>query len=125
MIYYGRDHAIGLGSAVVVFVILWCSGALGHEWYDPRCCNEQDCRPAMSGEVEEVRGGWQVRLRNGHETFVPYGEQHTQASPDGDYHVCHITPTSPLYRRSETTSPAEMYPEAAGRFCLHVPFGGI
>lgn len=47
--------------------------AAAHGWYDPRCCDEHDCRPVEPGtvipwETPDGRLGWMVddpRLRDG------------------------------------------------------------
>lgn len=68
----------------------WWSLAWGHDGYshapfDPRCCNDRDCRPLEPHEVVPVPGGFDVL---GH--FVPFdaAEQARRRSPDGRFHAC-------------------------------------
>jgi hypothetical protein len=91
-------HALAIALCAIV-----ASGnnALGHDWYSgttnragQNCCNDYDCQ-LISGElVEEVRGGFRIRLKPGEHVmvtspvdhFVPYRDM--QASPDNKFHIC-------------------------------------
>jgi hypothetical protein len=78
----------------IVGVLLGATQALSHGWYDPYCCNDQDCAPIAPQHVAATEGGWLVTLGPGDHpmvkeprTFlVPYAD----ARPSGDdaFHAC-------------------------------------
>ena len=72
---------LALALALVGFVL----PALAHEWYDPWCCNGQDCRPIDAERVTARPDGYHVE---GYDRVVPYSE--ARPSGDTDYHVCEI-----------------------------------
>lgn len=54
---------------------------LAHYFYDPWCCDNEDCRPIAAEEVQTKADGYHVLGR-----VVPYAE--ARVSGDADYHVC-------------------------------------
>jgi len=70
---------------MVLAMVLTCGPveAEAHDFYARECCNDHDCRPAMSGEVVQVPQGWRI---------IPTGEivpqWATRRSPDGRIHRC-------------------------------------
>lgn len=75
--------------------------AFSHDGYPADCCSGQDCRPALSGEVEHLPDGRFLVVPTG-ETFARW---QVRPSFDGRYHRCLYDPSN---RRSRT-------------FCLLVP----
>jgi len=84
--------------------------ARAHDWYDPACCNGQDCQPVAFGRVTATPEGWRIVVGPGDhilakrkiDTVVPFGDRRVRQSLDQDFHVC----LSPL---------------ANTLFCLYVP----
>lgn len=108
-----------VGAALCLAVL--ATAALSHEWYDPVCCNERDCRPIDSSQVQLTPDGWVVTF-DGQKQLVPYGKQHPEKSPDGQYHICTMTPGGKPTLR--TRPPMPPY-STDRRFCLHVPPQGV
>lgn len=75
------------GAFVLAVVALWLSlPVAAHEFYDPWCCNEQDCAPYF-GVVEERQDGFWVPE---FQTLVPYNKARYDV-PSHDpyqYHLC-------------------------------------
>ena len=92
-------------------LVLAATAARGHSFYDPLCCNGQDCAPVPDGAVRATRAGWAVTLRPGDHpeitkplsAVVPFAE--ARPAEDGRFHVC-IWPRDTLR-------------------CLYVPPGGV
>lgn len=68
-----------------------------HEWYDPECCNEQDCAPAKEGELirfVDRNGvlGWLVNVPSkGIRQFVPDSSEIIRKTPSHakePHHIC-------------------------------------
>lgn len=101
----------------------WWSLAWGHDIYtkepfEPRCCNDRDCRALEPSEIETVPGGFNVLGR-----FIPFGdaEQVRRRSPDGRFHACfHMT-----YRSDGGLVPSDRLRFIAGLPCLWAPEAGI
>lgn len=86
------------GNRVIFFVLLfwtalifaifaifvWVAPAAAHSWYDPACCNDNDCAP--NDDVEEVKGGFRVPSGE----VVPYGDKRIRQSLDKRFHWCHV-----------------------------------
>lgn len=90
--------ALILGGLVLMLAAV-C--AVAHSWYDPWCCNGDDCKQIGPDEVVAGPKGFQVKGR----WFVPYGDPSIRQSQDGDYHACE-------------------YPKGTLR-CFYVPAGGV
>lgn len=71
---------IVLGVVGLVFLIAMTLVAKSHEWYDPYCCNGQDCGP-VEKEPTTTKGGY---LINGQ--VFPFSK--VRASKDNRFHVC-------------------------------------
>ena len=67
-----------IGGAVLVGNL-----ASAHDFYDEKCCHEQDCRPVKCHEVMSfgANKGWSWR-----KVFFPADRLHL--GPDGYCHVC-------------------------------------
>lgn len=59
--------------------------AYGHDFYEPMCCSEKDCKPVPTGDVQATAGGWFIVMTG--ET-IPYGHWREKKSPDGGFHRC-------------------------------------
>ena len=90
-----------LASAALFAILGFADTARAHDWYSgttnragQNCCNTYDCQQVSGELIEEVRGGFMIRLKPGQhimvstpvEHFVPYRD--LQASPDNKWHVC-------------------------------------
>lgn len=62
-------------------LVLAASSALGHSWYDPWCCNNQDCRAVHPDEVKAMPDGYHYQ-----QWVMPYSQ--ARPSGDKDFHVC-------------------------------------
>lgn len=90
---------------------LLATPAFAHSWYDPFCCNGNDCQPAPEGSVRAGKGGYTVTLPLGSHPMitadfravVPYRD--SKPSGDNEYHIC-------------------IFPKDTLR-CLYVPSGGV
>ena len=50
-----------LFMVAALLVLIWLvRPTQAHEFYDPDCCDDRDCRPAYEGEVVERPDGWRV-----------------------------------------------------------------
>jgi hypothetical protein len=70
-----------------IFAVALClagAPAGAHSWYDPYCCNDNDCQPLKPGDVTEGRNGYTIKG----EYFVPYHDKAIKPSQDGQYHWC-------------------------------------
>lgn len=59
------------------------------DWYDPQCCNQQDCRPVPQEDVDYVltpEGPGVLYKPTGYIFLSKYGK--VKASQDERYHVC-------------------------------------
>jgi hypothetical protein len=72
-----------------------------HSWYDPYCCNDNDCQPLKPADVVEGRNGYTIKG----EFFIPYRDKSIKPSQDPDFHWCE-------------------YPKGVVR-CFYVPGGGV
>jgi hypothetical protein len=92
-----------LRGALIATAIMLAEPAVSHELYPRDCCSGQDCRPALSGEIEVMADGRYL--------IVPTGEMFTRSqvrpSFDEHYHRCLYNPANPVSRT----------------FCVFVPAG--
>jgi hypothetical protein len=88
-------------ASCVAAALVFTWPALAHDHYPPDCCSGQDCRPALTGEIELTREGLYLVVPTG-ETFT---RSQVRPSFDGNFHRC-------LYDRSKTVSRT---------FCVLVP----
>lgn len=54
-------------AGILIALVVLSFAADGHEWYNEEdgrydCCNDQDCRPALPGEITWTPLGWLVVL---------------------------------------------------------------
>lgn len=49
-----------VGLFIILAMTLYTKPAKSHSWYDGYCCNENDCRQTILGEVERHADGWFV-----------------------------------------------------------------
>lgn len=85
-------------------LMLACLPAFGHSWYDPYCCNSNDCKAISPDDVVTGPKGYDVTV-NGQSFHVPYGSDRIKQSQDADFHACE-------------------YPAGTLR-CFYVPGGGV
>ena len=79
-------------------VVSLATAAIAHSWYDPYCCNDQDCAPIAISAVEVTVDGYLVTLEHGdHPAIVEGYDLHqlvpfdmAKVSQDGGYHACVI-----------------------------------
>lgn len=125
-----------LAVAACVLLLFVAVGRAHHApsgWeYPNECCSgHQDCVMIHTHNVEEVRGGYQIRLApgehphapDGFEIFVPFRQgnginRNTQIkhSGDSDYHVCIGAGGVEPYMGSSY---------GPSFYCLYVPPGGV
>lgn len=82
--------------------VLLAEEVAAHEWYDPWCCNEQDCKPVPMSSVHVTRDGYFVDETS---ELIPYRDSRIRPSGDSQFHTC--TPYGSKIR------------------CLYVPAGGM
>ena len=85
--------------------------ASAHEWYEPWCCDDRDCRPARLGEVTEQDGGYFVHSSGQHFTY-----ETARTSQDNQFHVCQYQSSGGYLQMTE--------PRTVTR-CLYVPMQGV
>jgi len=68
-----------------LFALLSNCKATAHEWYDPWCCNNRDCKPYPAESVTETPVGY--RLATGE--VVPY--RTARVSMDTQFHRCALS----------------------------------
>jgi hypothetical protein len=92
-----------LQDLCVLAALVAAGPALAHDHYPRDCCSGQDCRPALTGEIE--------LLQDGRYLVVPTGEIFTRSqvrpSFDGNFHRCLYDPSKAVSRT----------------FCVFVPAG--
>lgn len=91
----------GAAAFVVAAGLALIAPAGAHDGYPPECCSDQDCRPALPGEIELLRDGRYHVVPTG-ETFARW---QVRPSFDSRFHRC-------LYDRSNP---------ASRTFCVLVP----
>jgi hypothetical protein len=69
--------------ALIGGAVLFGNLASAHDFYDEKCCQEQDCRPVKCNEIMSFGGnkGWSWRK-------VFFAADRLHLSPDGNCHVC-------------------------------------
>ena len=69
--------------ALIGGAVLFGNLASAHDFYDEKCCQEQDCRPVNCNEIMSFGGnkGWSWRK-------VFFAADRLHLSPDGNCHVC-------------------------------------
>ena len=69
--------------ALIGGAVLFGNLASAHDFYDEKCCHEQDCRPVNCNEIMSFGGnkGWSWRK-------VFFAADWLHLSPDGNCHVC-------------------------------------
>ena len=69
--------------ALIGGAVLFGNLASAHDFYDEKCCHEQDCRPVNCNEIMSFGGnkGWSWRK-------VFFAADRLHLSPDGKCHVC-------------------------------------
>lgn len=80
---------VAILSLAVVTCFVGATNA--HEWYDPYCCNDKDCKTveAHGAKIEFADKGYLIEYR-GYETLVPYGSSKVKPSQDTNIHLCII-----------------------------------
>jgi hypothetical protein len=69
---------------------------VAHEWYDPWCCNTNDCAMVPTASVTPTADGWLVVLEPGDhplitrriEEVIPYDAKGLLRSRDENFHAC-------------------------------------
>lgn len=94
--HHSLSKALAVGATIaavaVVLAIMAGAGRAGaHEapagWsYPTSCCSNQDCKPALRGEIRETREGYTLTTTG---EFVAHGDRRIKPiSQDGEFHVC-------------------------------------
>jgi hypothetical protein len=104
--FIGYIVVLAVLIALMVFVVaplltlMLASTAHPHEFYDPWCCNGEDCQPTKLGEVTWTPQGWDVHSLK---TIVPFSDIRIRLNPPNvrDFAICE-------------------YPEGKLR-CLYIP----
>ena len=102
----------------IAFAIIFsvcASKATAHDWYAPTCCKGNDCRPAKSGEVVGLPGGYRV-ISRGVDTVLKERDSRIQPSRDDSFHICII---------EKGISPDKGYFTDPFLQCLYVPEFGV
>ncbi len=102
---------------IMVGRIGFASVADAHEWYDPACCDERDCRPIDAEHVTITPQGYRVEVGT-LKAVVPFNE--VRPSQDAGYHVCTYQLRRPQMGPSEFN---EKIRRIKDRACLYVPLG--
>ena len=91
-----------LAVTAAVYMLAWFSSLAGaHSFYDPICCNDNDCAPIDASEIKATPDGYLWTNKNGSKLF-PYTSGQVKPSPDGGYHGCEL-------------------PNAKVKMCIYVP----
>ena len=80
--------AVGAFIAAVAVVIFVTAGGVAHphEFYDPSCCDDRDCRPQITEMVVgETPDGYHVEALK---QTIPYDDARIRFSPDNRFHLC-------------------------------------
>ena len=78
-------------ATLAIALMLVASAAQAHSFYDKRCCDNQDCSPALKVEHDGT-GEW-ITTKHGR-AWAPYsatpafGQDRILPSPDGQTHAC-------------------------------------
>jgi len=76
-------------------LMLLLSTAQAHEWYDHRCCGDQDCHPVSCDRITAVNHGFNFTPFAGETIFFPRDKM--LVSKDDRCHVClHGTIEAPM-----------------------------
>lgn len=90
---------------VAAILLLLSAKAYAHDWYDPACCNDNDCAPVDAEVVRATDRGWLVQIVPGAhplahkaiEVVLPYDHRNVRRSRDGRFHLCIGPETNTLY----------------------------
>lgn len=74
----------GLALLAALFVI-FADYVAAHSWYDPFCCSDKDCGPALGADQSPT--GLKIEVSPGRWLSVPAGMR-LRPSYDADWHVC-------------------------------------
>jgi hypothetical protein len=116
-----RDMAIvGAIFLTIGAIVMSCSEASSHSWYDSACCNEQDCRLIDGSSVTYDAANkiyyWKSDLSGKthafHEDNISSvdGKPKVRISRDGEYHGC---------ERNTADRPGSS--ESWVGYCLYIP----
>lgn len=82
----------------ILALLLMTSVVAAHEWYDPICCNKNDCGPAKGAKVKwegnkliVPRGAWMVGLDGKPRQVLferAFNAKDVKDSMDGQVHIC-------------------------------------
>lgn len=75
----------------ILMLVFGVTKANSHDWYPLECCSEKDCAPIPETDVEVTPQGYLIKSTG---ERIPYKAART--APDGQYHVCRYTPSSPI-----------------------------
>jgi hypothetical protein len=81
---------------IIFSLIFGVTSANSHDWYPLECCSEKDCAPIPDSDVELTNTGYRIKSTGEH---IPY--KAARMAPDGQYHVCRYTPSSPIIKPME------------------------
>lgn len=93
------DRAVLLCFLLPLLLIMSIGLAFAHSWYDPWCCNDQDCKKLAPEEVTIKEDGFHYK-----HWVIPFDSEQVRISQDWSYHACE-------------------YPTGTIR-CFYVPPGG-
>lgn len=69
---------------LLLLLVLIAGQAAAHSWYDPWCCNGEDCKPVEDpSEVRALPDGYHFR-----QWVIPYKD--AKVSGDSGYHWCEL-----------------------------------
>ena len=81
----------------IMLALASCTGnpAYAHDWYDPICCNNQDCKPIAAKDIQLTDYGFVIAPRPGlpKGAVIPYNSPKVRRTPrehstDAPYHIC-------------------------------------
>jgi hypothetical protein len=81
---YLQAHDLGNG----VQGDTWTNGEKVNPATKYKCCGENDCHLALPDGLEQVDGGWRVKMRTYKQEWVMVPDAQVQPSPDGKFWVC-------------------------------------
>ena len=74
-------HDFWIAGATAVCLMLGVQYARAHSWFDPWCCNGDDCKPIDANEVREMPDGYHYR-----EWVITYKD--ARVSLDREFYAC-------------------------------------
>lgn len=88
---------------------------MAHSWYEPECCNKDDCKPVKLMSVKRGVYSWRSWRKPEHILHIHIDDKRVRPSLDGQFHACE----APYADASQKTGPSPVKIH-----CVYIGAGG-